>query len=142
MADAIAGEGEVAVGGVLLPGLVAGVKEGFDLLAGSPKEGAEDRTLGKGEDGVDARETLGPCSAEEFGEDGFGLVVEGVRGGDGVERHVAEELAEPGVAQAAGRAFDGVGGEIVEVGWGGSLRSAAGFSGGIDAGLVKEDAEF
>ena len=110
VADAIAGEGEMAVGGVFAPGLVEGFEEGFDLGAGGGEERAEDAALGEVDDGVDAGEAFGPCAAKELGEDGFGLVVEGVRGGDGVDWTGGHELAEPGVAQAAGGFFDGVGG--------------------------------
>ena len=86
-------------------------------------------------------EAFGPGTAKELGKDGFGLVIEGVRGGDGVEWGVAEKLAEPGVAEAPGSAFDGVGGQITMVGWRGSHRSTARFGRGVDAGLVEGDAE-
>ena len=42
VADAVAGEGEVAVGGVLAPGLAEGVEVGFDFGAGGGEERAED----------------------------------------------------------------------------------------------------
>ena len=58
---------------------------------------------------MNAGEAFGPCAAEEFGEDGLGLVIEGVSGDEGVKGDVAEKLAEPGVAKAAGGAFEGVG---------------------------------
>ena len=90
---------------------------------------------------MNAGEAFSPCAAKELGKDGFGLVVEGVCGGDGVERGFAEELAEPGVAEAPGSAFDGVGGRVSRVGWSGRLRSLARFGGGVDAGFVERDAK-
>jgi len=50
---------------------------------------------------MDARNALSPRTPEELCQDSFGLVVKGVGGCDGVERDLAEELAEPRVAEAA-----------------------------------------
>ena len=84
MADFVAGEGGVGVGGVFAPGLVDGFEEGFDFGAAGLEEGAEDLSFLLGDDGVDGAEAFGPGAAKEFHEDGFGLVVEGVGGEDGV----------------------------------------------------------
>ena len=48
VADAVAGEGGVGVGGVFAPGLVDGFEEGFDLGAAGLEEGAEDFSLWRG----------------------------------------------------------------------------------------------
>ncbi len=84
VADFVAGEGGVGVGGVFAPRLVDGLQEGFDFGAAGLKEGAEDFSFWLRDDRVDGREAFGPGSAKEFHEDGFGLVVEGVGGEDGV----------------------------------------------------------
>jgi hypothetical protein len=55
---------------------------------------------------VDGGETFGPGSAEQFHEDGFGLVVEGVGGEDGVGVAGVEEGGEEFVAGVAGGFFD------------------------------------
>jgi hypothetical protein len=107
VADAVAGEGGVGVGGVFAPGLVDGSEVGFDFGAASVEEGAEDSSFWEGDDGVDGGEAFGPCTAEEFHEDGFGLVVEGVGGEDGVGVAGGEELGEEFVACVAGGFFDG-----------------------------------
>ena len=99
MAEAVAGEGGVGVGGVFAPGLVEGAEEIFDLLATDGEEGAEDAGGGTagdgdGEDGVDASEAFGPGSTKELEEDGLGLVVCRVGGEDGVGVAGAEEVVE------------------------------------------------
>jgi hypothetical protein len=53
VADLVASEGGVGVGGVFAPGLVDGLEEGFDFGAACLEEGAEDLSFGEGEDGVD-----------------------------------------------------------------------------------------
>ena len=108
MADAVAGEGGVGVGGVFAPGLVEGVEVGFDLGAAGLEEGAEDFSAGEGDDGVDSAEAFGPGSAEELHEDGLGLVVEGVGGEDGVGVAGGDEGGEEIVADGAGSFFDGL----------------------------------
>ncbi len=60
--------------------------------------------------GVDGAEAFGPRAAEEFHEDGFGLVVEGVGGEDGVGMAGGEEGGEEVVADRAGGFFDGFAG--------------------------------
>mgnify|MGYP001557070788 CR=1 FL=1 len=114
MADAVAGVGGVGVGGVFAPGLVLSAEEGFDVGAAGVEEGAEDLSgavawfVVVDEDyGVDGAEALGPGSAEKFHEDGFGLVVEGVGGEDGVGVAGGDEGVEEVVADGAGGFFEG-----------------------------------
>ena len=106
MADAVAGEGGVGVGGVFPPGLIDGFEEGFDVGSAGLEEGAEDLAFWLAEDWVDGAEAFGPCSAEELHEDGFGLVVQGVGGEDGVGVAGVEEGGEEFVAGVAGGLFD------------------------------------
>jgi len=73
------------------------------------EEGAEDLAFLRDEDGVDCAEAFGPGSAEELHENGFGLVVEGVGGEDGVGVAGVEEGGEEVVAGVAGGLFDGLG---------------------------------
>ena len=108
MADLVSGKGGVRVGGVFAPGLVGGFEEGFDFGASRVEEGAEDFSFGESDDWVDGAEAFGPGSAEELHEDGFGLVVEGVGGEDGVGVAGGEEGGEEFVAGVAGGFFDGL----------------------------------
>ena len=114
MADAVAGEGRVAVGGVFAPGLSAFREPSLDLGAANGQHGAED-FAGAGlvgadfsvvYDGKDCGDAFGPGSAEELGEDGLGLVVEGVSSGDGIDNALSDESLEPVVAEAAGGLLD------------------------------------
>jgi hypothetical protein len=109
VADFVAGEGGIGVGGVFAPGVVGGFEEGFDVGAAGFEEGAEDLSFGQRDNGVDGAEAFGPGSAEELHEDGFGLVVEGVGGEDGVGVAGGEEGGEEFVAEVAGGFFDGLG---------------------------------
>ena len=54
VADAVAGEGGIGVGGVGAPGLAQGTEEGFDFGAGDGEEGTQDFALILDDDGVDA----------------------------------------------------------------------------------------
>jgi len=47
VSDSVAGVGELTVGGVFSPELVAGAEEGLDLVTAGLKHGAKDRTLGE-----------------------------------------------------------------------------------------------
>jgi len=105
--DLVAGEGGVGVGGVFAPGLVGLFEEGLDVGAAGLQEGAEDFSFWQSDDGVDGAEAFGPCAAEELHEDGFGLVVEGVGGEDGVSLSGGDEGGEEVVADGAGGLFDG-----------------------------------
>jgi len=124
--DAVAGIGGVGVGGVFAPGLIGLVEEGFDVGAAGIEEGPEDLSIpasrlagdpglsgaraGDVDEGVDGAEALGPGAAEEFHEDGLGLIVEGVGGEDGVGLAGGDEGVEKVVADGAGSFFDGLAG--------------------------------
>ena len=59
---------------------------------------------------MDARETLCPCTSQEFRQHGLGLVIESVCGRDDIDFcHFGQKMTEPGVAQATGRFFNGFG---------------------------------
>ena len=136
VADAVSGVGGVGVGGVFLPRLVDGAEEGLDVGAAGLEEGAEDFSgalagVVDDDDGVDGAEALGPGSAEELHEDGFGLVVEGVGGEDGVGLAGGDEGVEEVVADGSGGFFDGLG--I-------SRGTGLGDSGG-DVGLVEVEGD-
>jgi hypothetical protein len=64
VADFVAGEGGVGVGGVFAPGLVGLFEEGFDVGAAGLQEGAEDFSFLQGDGGVDGAQAFGPGSAE------------------------------------------------------------------------------
>ena len=131
MADAVAGVGGVGVGGVFAPGLVGLEEEGFDVGAAGVEEGAQDFSwpgAGDGDYGVDGAEALGPGSAEEFHENGLGLVVEGVGGEDGVGVAGGDEGVEEVVADGSGGFFDG-------------LAVLGGSGGDVDAVKVEGDIE-
>uniref|UniRef100_E6QIW8 Uncharacterized protein n=1 Tax=mine drainage metagenome TaxID=410659 RepID=E6QIW8_9ZZZZ len=106
VADAVSGVDQLAVGAVFTPGLAAFAEPGLDLGAADGEHGAEDHSRVRMNDRENACEAFGPGSAKEFGEDGFGLVVEGVRGGYGIDDTGGHEALEPCVTQAAGGFFD------------------------------------
>jgi hypothetical protein len=106
VADFVAGVGGVGVGGVGAPGLVELDEVGFDVGAAGAEEGAEDLSFLESDDGVDGAEAFGPGSAEDLHKDGFGLVVEGMGGEDGVGVAGGEEGGEEVVAEIAGGLFD------------------------------------
>jgi len=124
MAEAVAGVGVVLVGGVFAPGLAEAGKVGFHLRPGCGQHGAQDASFWKLDDWVDSGEAFGPCAAEEFAEDGFGLIVEGMGRGYGVDDTSGHKFAEPGVAEAAGGFFD-------------RFAMLGGFGGGIDLAGVE-----
>ena len=124
VADSVACEGRVAVGGVFAPSLAEAGQVRFDFGTCDGQHGAENEPIGKSDDRMDAGEAFGPGAAEEFAEDGFGLIVQGVGGGDGVQTTRGQELSEPGVAQAASGFFDG-------------FALLAGFRSGIDVAGVE-----
>ena len=133
VAEAVSGEGGVAVRGVFAPGLFEGAEVGFDLGAGGGEERAEDlfgRVAGEvdAEDGVDAAEAFGPGAPEELHEDGFGLVVEGVGGENGIGLAALQEGGEEGVAEGAGGFFEG-------------FTGGAGVGGDVDVAGMKGDSE-
>jgi hypothetical protein len=58
---------------------------------------------------MDAAEALGPGTAQELHQDGLGLVIQGVRGQDGIGAALGDERGEAVVAKRAGGLFDGLG---------------------------------
>ncbi len=71
---------------------------------------------------MDGGKAFGPCAAEEFGEDGFSLVVESMGRCDCVELPFGQELCEPCVTQAARGFFNAFGGFTgTNSGFGGSI---------------------
>jgi hypothetical protein len=162
--NAVAGVGGVGVGGVFAPGLIGLEEEGFDVGSAGVEEGTKDFSrswAGDGDYGVDGAETLGPGSAEEFHEDGLGLVVEGVGGEDSVGLAGDDEGVEEVVADGSGGFFDGLavlrgsGGDVDAMKVEGNVKAGAegfdelvvggGFFGGTDAvvdvGGAEADAE-
>ena len=122
VAEPVAGEGEVGVGLVGLPGLVDGAQVGLDGTPIDGEERAEDAAFAAGvqgeiEEGEDAGKSFGPGAAEELHEDGLGLVVGGVGGGNGVDGAGGEQVAKGGVAEMAGGFLGGFG-ELFEAGGG------------------------
>jgi hypothetical protein len=128
VANAIAREGEMAVRGVFAPRLFESAEIGFNVGTGGGKKWTENPALRKFEDRMDARETLCPCTSQEFRQYGLGLVIESVCGRDDIDFSTGQKMTEPGVAQAPGGFFDGFG-------------IGLGFGGGVDAGLMKRNIE-
>lgn len=109
VSNAVAGEGGVSIGGVRAPGLVEDAEIVLNLRARDGEERAKDwAALRAFKFWMNAGETLRPCAAQDFGEDGFSLVVEGVRGGDGVHLAGRHQLPKPGIAQASRGFFNGL----------------------------------
>lgn len=132
VANAVAGIGEVAVGGILAPGLAETAEVQFHFSTGDGQERTQNVALGELENGMDATEAFSPCAAQELGEDGFGLIVEGVGGGDGVEGDLGHQGAQPGVTQTACGFFDG---------FRGLAGARGGFGRGVKAGGVEGEAK-
>ena len=139
MSQAVAGECLVGVGRVFAPGLVLGAEVGSEVVAAEVEEGAEDISVGEGDFGGDGAEAFEPGPAEEFHEDGFGLIVEGVCGEDvgGVARD--QQGSEDLVAEVSGGFLDGfvvgggTGGGVDRVNAEGDFKAVAEVS---DKGLV------
>ena len=122
-ADAIAQELRTEIGGVLAKWLAEGAEKLFDLEAGGGKHGADEtgrrdvvrggfggeRRGGEGakiEAAVDSGEAAGSGAAEQAEENGLGLIVAGVGGGDGVETMGGGGAVEKLVAGAAAGGFE------------------------------------
>lgn len=120
----------MAIGGILAPGLLEVAEVDFDFRPCGAQEGANHRSLRKVHHRVNAGKSLGPGAAKKPGQHGFSLVVAGVGGGDSIHRSGCHEASKPGVAEAPGGLFDGLGGLA-----GG--RPGEGFGGRIDARLVE-----
>ena len=104
VAEAVAREGLVGVGGVGTPGLDLGAKEVFQLGATDGEQRTQDfaRTGGAGHQNnrMDAAQPLGPGSAQQLHQDGFGLVIQSVRGQDGVGVSLSDQGGEAVVAES------------------------------------------
>ena len=109
VADAVAGEGEVTVGGVLAPALAQRAEISLDFSPRGGEQRTQDAALGKLDHRVNAAQALGPGSAQKFGQDGLGLVVAGVRRGHRLHLARGHQLPEPAVTQAARSLLDGFG---------------------------------
>jgi hypothetical protein len=109
VADAVAGEGEVLVSGVLAPVLANGSKVSLNFGSTGGEQRTKETSGRAFDHRVDAAEAFGPGTAQEFGEDGLGLIVAGMSGGEGVDDSASHERSEPAVAKAAGSFFDGLG---------------------------------
>ena len=141
VADAIARKGKVAVGGVLAPWLIVRVEPHFDLSAPGVEEWAKNPAFRKAENRVNAREAFGPGAAQKFRENRLRLIVERVRRGHSIKRNLGEQPPEPGIAQAPGGAFDGVGRKNVVLRLSGNLWSATRLGRGVNARFVKGQAK-
>lgn len=82
--DSVSRVGEMAIGRVVAPTLAAVTKEGFDFCAGGTQQRTKDGAIF--ELRVDSGKAFGPCPSQELCQDGFGLIVEGMGGGNCVER--------------------------------------------------------
>jgi 2-C-methyl-D-erythritol 4-phosphate cytidylyltransferase len=133
--DAVAGEAQMPVGRVFAPRLANGLEIGLDFAASRVEQRPENQSLGKFENRGDAAQALGPCTAQQLCQDGFGLVIERVRGRDCIEWSFGQEFSKPAVAQPARGFFERFGGFACR--WIGS-----GFGTGIYARLVEGKAEF
>ena len=129
VANAIARKGEMAIGRVLAPRLVAFAQICFDFDARCGEERTEDLAFRKFEYGMNTRETFGPGTAEEFGKNGFGLVVVGVGCGDRVYWDFGKESSKPGVAEPPCGFFD-------------RFALGFGFVRRVDTRVMKGDVEF
>ena len=109
MADAVAGKGQVPVGRVLAPRLPQRAQVGFDLRPAGGEQWAQNPPLRKPHHRVYARESLGPCAAQELCQNRLRLVVARVGGGHGVHRTRGHQLAKPCITQPPGRFLDGLG---------------------------------
>ena len=108
VAETVAGVGGVAVGGVFAPGLTEAGEVRLDLGACRSEGGAENAAFGELNHRMDAGQAFGPRSAEEFAEDRFRLIVEGVGCGYCIELVCGQQPAKPGVAETAGGFLDGL----------------------------------
>ena len=101
-ADAIALKIEICIGGIFAPRDVVGGEPIANVLPAEFEEGTDDALSGGG---PDAAEAGSAGAAEDAEEDGFGLIVEGVAGGDGVTDILRNAIEEVLVAETAGFLF-------------------------------------
>ena len=102
-ADAIALKIHIGVGGVFAPGDVAGCKPGTDFVPANIKERPNDAVGGLR---ADSAEAGGAGAAQETEEDGLGLIVQGMAGGDGFAEALPDAIREEFVTEAAGFLLD------------------------------------
>ena len=102
-AEAVAGESKVEVGAVEAIGKAVGAAAGLGLNVGDSEEGADDPAA----NGRDAGEAAGAGAAEKVEENGLGLVVPGVAGGDAIGAPAVGGGLEPLVAKLAGGDLEG-----------------------------------
>jgi hypothetical protein len=134
MAEAVASVGGVEVGGVFAPPLANFGEVRLDPRASDVQERTENAALGEMDDGMDAGEAFRPRATQKFAENGFGLVVERMGGGYGVDFSGCHELAKPAVAESPGGFFYGFSGFA-------GFSIPAGFGGGIDPMSVEREVE-
>lgn len=103
MAQAVTQELRLGVRAIFAPGEVAVAEPGPDVFAAEAEQGPDDAFAG---DGPDAAETGGSGATQKAGEDRFGLVVNGVAGGDSVALSGLDEFEEEGVTRATGFLFE------------------------------------
>ncbi len=113
---------------------------GFYLGSGGGQERPKDRPFRAVQFWMNARQPFSPRTAQEFGEDRFSLIIEGVSGGDGVHCALRHKLMEPAIAETAGRFLDGFRGFGRITGLG-RCRTCLGFGGGIDVRLMEGQAK-
>jgi hypothetical protein len=115
VANAVAGEIERGVGGILSPTDIALSEVGADLFARCFDQRADDAIA---RDGADPGESCGAGPAEEAEEDGLGLIVAGVAESDAVGFATLDHGPEKVEAEASGGLFQivaGGNGGVMEV---------------------------
>ena len=103
LANAIAQERWIVVGGIVAPGLFAGAQV---IAQFGASEGEKRANNFAGQLGVDSGEPANAGAAEHAEKNGFGLVVEGMGGRDSVYAAAADEIAKKIVAKRASRSLD------------------------------------
>jgi hypothetical protein len=113
LADAVAGEMVIGVGGVFTPALVEIFEVLLEFTSAKNEERAKDFSaelavvVFDGDEWVNAGESFEAGAADQSHENGFGLVVEGVSGEDCVDCvGFAEQVVKEAVAEFAGGGFD------------------------------------
>ena len=117
MAQAIAQEAMVEIAFILAPTLAKLSEVGFDLATLDAQQGTDNARLlvvARGDHRVNPRQTPGSRAAQELQQDGFGLIVQGVRGRDRIKVLLLGKLREPAIPQLAPCRLDAqLGGEGV-----------------------------
>jgi hypothetical protein len=105
----------VAIRGIFTPRLAKGAKVSPKFVATEFKEGTKDAA----KLGVNAAEASEAGATQEVSEDGFGLVVGGVRDGDSVDLAFGNEALKEGIASTPRGVFEigpfahGLGGDVL-----------------------------